>query len=327
MLKRYSKNPIISAGPNHKWFSKKAYNCAVVKRDNVYQMLFRGVNGDWISRILLATSSDGINFTIHPDPVIVPEHAWEKRGCEDPRMIYLNGKYWATYTANDGATARTAIASSADLYGWEKHSLMFPQLAHPQRENLPGDWSKAAAIFPEKINGQYYLLFGDNHIWSASSDNLINWRPSSVPVLSARRGFFDSAYVEMGPPPIRTKNGWLALYHGIDQFSERRTYCLGAALLSFDNPLKVIWRCQKPILEPTETYETVGLIDLLPGGYKVLQTMSDSDINALAEKNLLPKAVFCCGAIREDDIIRLYYGAADTRICMATIDLQTIFDS
>jgi predicted GH43/DUF377 family glycosyl hydrolase len=327
MLKRYDHNPIISADPNSKWFPEKAYNGTVVKRDGIYNMLFRGVGDDWISRIFLATSRDGVNFDIDPMPVIIPENPWEERGCEDPRMAYLDGKYWTTYTAFDGTTARAAIASSYDLHNWQKHNLMFPQLAHPQRENLPDDWSKSAAIMPEAINGHYYLLFGDNHIWPAISDNLVHWQPISIPIISARKDYFDAAYVEMGPAPILTDKGWLVFYHGIDNFSAKRIYRLGAALLNHDNPQEVLWRCTKPILEPEERYETIGYADLIPGGYQALRTMSEHDINKLAEENLLPEAVFCCGAVLEDDIIRLYYGAGDTRICTATIDLETILSS
>jgi predicted GH43/DUF377 family glycosyl hydrolase len=327
MLKRYTNNPIISGDPESKWYPKKAYNGTVVKHDGIYYMLFRGVGEDWISRILLASSEDGINFKINPDPVIFPENPWEEKGCEDPRMVYVNDKYWTTYTAFDGTTGRAAIASSYDLHNWKKHSLMFPQIIHPQRENLPGDWSKAAAIVPEAVNGKYYLLFGDNHIWPAISDNLVHWQPISIPVLSPRKDFFDAAYLEMGAPPIRTEKGWLVLYHGIDNFSDKRIYRLGAALLNINDPMEVIWRCSKPILEPEEKYETIGYADLVPGGYQTLRSMSEADIYKMAENNLLPKSVFCCGAILENGLVRLYYGAGDTRICTATIDLETILSS
>jgi predicted GH43/DUF377 family glycosyl hydrolase len=327
MLKRFKGNPIIEPGPDKKWFTKKAYNAAVISREGKYYLLFRGVADDWISRIMLAESSDGINFVIEPDPVIIPENEWEKMGCEDPRVIYLNGRYWVTYTAFDGKTARAAIASSTDMRHWEKHNLLFPNLAHPQRENLPGDWSKAAAIIPQLIDEHYLLLFGDNHIWSATSTNLINWTSSSVPIIGARPNYFDSAYVEMGPPPIRTDRGWLAFYNGINDFTEKRIYCIGAALLDLNNPLKVIWRCSKPIISPQELYEKVGFVDMVPGGYSSLKNMSVDDIDRLYDKNDLAEAVFCCGSVLEDANIRLYYGAADTRICTATVDLETIFNS
>jgi predicted GH43/DUF377 family glycosyl hydrolase len=239
-------------------------------------------------------------------------------------MVFIDGKYWTTYTAFDGETARAAIASSHDLHEWQKHNLMFPQLAHPQRENLPENWSKAAGIIPEIINGHYHALFGDNRIWSAISTNLIHWKPISNPVISARSDHFDSAYVEMGPAPIRIDRGWLVFYHGIDNFGPQRIYRLGAAVVSPEDPEEVVWRCSKPILEPQKKYETIGYTDLVPGGYQALRTMTETDIDKLADEHLLPEAVFCCGAVLEDDTVRLYYGAGDTRICTATIDLQSI---
>ncbi|MGD0284248.1 MAG: hypothetical protein ABSB12_01445 [Candidatus Saccharimonadales bacterium] len=327
MLERYAHNPIISPDPDNRLYCKKVYNCTIAKHEGEYFMFVRGVGDDWISRIFLAKSRDGLSFKINPKPVIAPEHDWERCGCEDPRITYLSGKYWLTYTAYDGTTARSAMASSRNLYDWEKHNLMFPKLEHPQRENLPTDWSKSAAIFPEKINGQYFLLFGDDHIWSATTNDILDWHFNPMPVISAREGFFDAAFVEMGPSPIKTEKGWLVLYHGIDQFSDNRTYCLGAALLSIDNPLKVIWRCSKPLLEPRESYETSGLSDLVQGGYSTLRKLSDSDIAQMSQKNTLPKSVFCCGVIAEDGLLKIYYAAADTRICMATIDLESVFQS
>jgi predicted GH43/DUF377 family glycosyl hydrolase len=327
MLERYTNNPIITADPNNKLYSKKVYNCTAIKYQAKYFMFLRGVGDDWISRIFLATSLDGLSFTINQEPVIAPEHDWEQRGCEDPRITFLNERFWLTYTAYDGTTARAAMASSNNLYDWEKHNLLFPELQYPQRENLPTDWSKAAAIFPEKINNHYFLLFGDNHIWSATSSNILDWQSNPTPVISARKGFFDAAYVEMGPAPIKTDKGWLILYHGVDQFSDKRTYRLGAALLSLDNPFDIIWRCTKPILEPSEPYEISGLSDLIPGGYATLRSLSDNDITDMSEKNILPKSVFCCGVIEANNSLRLYYAAADTRICTATVDLQTVFQS
>ena len=327
MLKRYLKNPIVAPDPGSKLYSKKVYNAAIIKHNDLYYMFFRGVGEDWISRIFLATSNNGLDFDITQQPVIFPETAWESNGCEDPRITKIENKFWLTYTAYDGTTARSAIASSDDLHTWVKHGCVFPELAYPQREDLPAEWHKSAALFPEKSKDSFLLLFGDNHIWSATSDNLINWTPSLKPLLSAREGLFDSAYVEMGPQPIKTDHGWLVLYHGIDTFTSGRTYSLGAALFDINDPLQLIWRGRTPILKPTEVYERVGLIDLVPGGYASLKNMTDADINKLADEHELPMAVFCCGAVKEENLIRIYYGAGDTRICTATIDLDSILAS
>jgi len=326
MLIRDSRNPVLVALPDLALCNKKVYNGAIYKDGDVYRMLFRAVGDDWISRLGLAESTDGISFRINPWPVLSPSSDQDSRGCEDPRMVKFDDKYYVTYTAFDGVTARAALTSSHDLYNWDERVLLFPDWHNVQRENLPGNWSKAAAIFPQKINDKYYLFFGDNHIWAASSSNLKDWQPSDNPILSAREGFFDSAYIEMGPPPILTPRGWLILYHGVNTFDSRRVYSLGAALAALDDPLKIIWRRSTPILEPTEPYEIMGMIDIVDGGYSTLKNVDMSYIENLAHENRLPKAIFCCGALLEGDTVRLYYGAADTVISTATIDLATIFE-
>jgi len=326
MLLRSSDNPILVAQPEISWSSKKVYNCAVYLEDGVYRMLFRAVGDDWISRLGLAESGDGVHFNINPNPSMTPLEPWETNGCEDPRMVKIDGKYYVTYTAFDGITARAAMTSSTDFYNWSQRRQLFPNWSQPQRENLPTNWSKAAALFPTKFNDKYYMLLGDNHIWAALSSNLIDWEVEN-PMLSSREGYFDAAYVEMGPPPILTSRGWLVLYHGIDRFDNQRTYSLGAALFDTDNPFKLIWRCSSPILEPSEPYEVIGMIDIVDGGYATLKTLQMGDLAQLAAEHRLPKAIFCCGAILENDIVRLYYSGGDTVICTATVDLATIFNS
>lgn len=326
MLIRDSHNPILVASADLAWCNKKVYNGAIYKEGNVYQMLFRAVGDDWISRLGLAESTDGISFIVNPTPVLSPATQAETKGCEDPRMVKFGDIYYVTYTAFDGVTARASLASSNDLRNWQDRTTLFHDLENIQRENLPANWSKAAAIFPKKINDKYYLFFGDNHIWAAISDNLKDWQPLDVPVLSAREGYFDSAYIEMGPPPILTPRGWLILYHGVNTFDNQRIYSLGAALTDINDPLKIIWRRSTPILEPTEPYEVMGMIDIVDGGFNTLKNVDMSYIENLASENRLPKAIFCCGALLEGDTVRLYYGAADTVISTATIDLATILE-
>ncbi len=327
MLARSTDNPILSARADLPWASKKLYNCAVHKQDGIYTMLFRAIGDDWISRLGIAHSNDGVHFTIEASPVFAPLEPWEAKGCEDPRLVKIGNTYHLTYTAFDGITARAATASSEDLRNWSERTLLFPGLHLRQRQELPPDWSKAAAIYPKKIHGKYRLLFGDDRIWTAVSEDFVAWQAEHKAVLSAREGHFDSGYVEMGPPPIWTERGWLILYHGIDRMDDRRTYCLGAALLDTTDPHRVLWRCTKPILSPEEPYEVVGLIDIIDGGFERLQQLGTDGLLQLAQHNKLPKAVFCCGAILENEQLRLYYSGGDTVICTATIDLDTVFRS
>jgi predicted GH43/DUF377 family glycosyl hydrolase len=277
MLIRNSHNPILTARADLDWCTKKVYNCAVYKDGNTYRMLLRAVGNDWISRLGLAESTDGVHFVLQNSPVLSPENEWEVKGCEDPRMVRIDGTYYIGYTAFDGALARAAIVTSADIKQWSERRLLFPNLSREQRENLPAQWSKAAALFPEKIGDSYYLFFGDNHILPAKSPDLKDWTYIEQPVLTARADHFDSAYVE--------------------------------------------------ILTPTESYETIGMIDIIDGGYETLKSIRLEDIHQMAAENRLPKAIFCCGAVLEGEIVRLYYSGGDTVICTATVDLKTIFSS
>jgi predicted GH43/DUF377 family glycosyl hydrolase len=327
MLIRSSSNPILSARTDLPWASKKLYNCAAHKQDGVYTMLFRAIGDDWISRLGIAHSNDGVRFIVEDSPVFSPLELWEKGGCEDPRMVRFGDTYHVTYTAYDGITARAMIVSSDNLKAWGTRTRLFPNLSQLQRENLPLDWSKAAAIYPEKINRTYRLLFGDDQIWAASSEDLVNWKIEPEAILGARQGHFDAGYVEMGPPPIKTDRGWLVLYHGIDRMDNQRSYCLGAALFASNDPRKLLWRCEKPILSPEEPYEIVGLIDIIEGGFERLKKLRSSELQQLAQQNELPKAVFCCGAVLENESVRLYYSGGDTVICTAVVDLESVFSS
>jgi len=326
MLSRSTQNPIIVADPGFVWRSIKVYNPTIIKDSAGYHMLFRGIGGDWISRIGLAHSTDGTHFRVEAEPVMAPLYPWEKDGCEDPRIIKIDDTYWLTYTAFDGKTARAAIASSQSLHAWERRHLLFPDWHHNIKPEFEADWSKAAAIIPKQINGKYHMLFGDSHIWPATSDNLSDWQPQTTPLISKRAGFFDEAYVEMGPPPILTDRGWLVLYHGIDSLASNRTYRLGAALLDEHDPQKLIWRCTEPLMEPEGIHEVVGFIDVIEGGFKTLKNIKLKDLHELHLQKKLPTAIFCCGAVLEaNNVVRIYYGAGDTVICTATIDLPTIF--
>lgn len=322
---RSDANPIMTPNPEVSWQARKVYNPAVIKHGELYKMFFRAVGEDWISRIGFATSNDGVNFSQTEVPVLIPKRPWEKMGCEDPRVTQIDNKYYLTYTAFDGLTARAAIATSKNLKHWNHRMLLLPNWQLNSRPDVSGDWSKGAVIYPEAFDKNYHLLFGDSQIWGAMSTDLKRWQVLDEPILSRREGFFDEGYVETGPPPLLIERGWLVFYHGIDRSDELRTYYLGAALFDRDDPLKLIWRCSQPVLEPVESYEKAGLLDIIDGGFITLSNLSVIDAQALAHQHRLPRAVFCCGAVLEGDNVRLYYGAADSVICTATIDIGSIF--
>ena len=219
-----------------------AFNpAAIVREGKVY--LFYRAQSEWhgMSVIALAVSVDGVIFVKAERPVVTPEYEWELgAGCEDPRVVEVNGTYYMTYTAYDGETARLALAVSKDLVNWEKKGLIFPWWG----------WCKSGAIVPVKINGYYWMYFGDSNIWVARSKDMIHWETDrSWVVLSPRPGYFDSKLVEPGPPPIVYSEGILLIYNGAD---ENNVYSVGRVLFSREDPTRVIARCEEPILRPSE---------------------------------------------------------------------------
>ena len=246
-----------------------------------------------------------------------------------------------SYTAYDGKTARLCLATSNNLGKWKRHGEIFPAWdAHKaqsftvswdqaQKNKIAKKhWNKAGGIFPGKINNKYWMIFGDRNLWLASSPDAINWSPRHQPFLRPRPSFFDEAHVEMGPPPIKTRSGWLVLYHGIDK---TKTYRLGFLLLDLKNAHKIIYRSKLALLEPKKPYEISGLVDILPGGFGAMEKMEKTELQAYIKaaqaNNSMPKVVFCCGAVLIKDVLRIYYGAGDSVICTATASLNKILTS
>ena len=329
MITKHPNNPILVSDPTLWWANKKIYNAAAFEENNEYNLIFRAIGDDYISRLGRARSNDGVHFQIDPEPVFSPEDEWDKMGTEDPRITLIEGIYWMAYTAFDGISARIALTSTKDFKTWSRRKIIFPgwhegRWVHPEQS----EWSKAAALFSEQIGGKYYLFFGDDSIWPAVSDDLVDWAPSKIAVLEPRPGYFDASYIEMGPPPIKTPDGWLIIYHGIDKRDDERVYRLGAALVDLNDPLKVLWRCEEPILEPTEEFEKIGHIDIIEGGMKRLRQLDPEGLKQLSEAGSLPQAIFCCGTISDQNNLKIYYSGSDTVMCLAegAIDYENSSD-
>lgn len=282
-FEKYDGNPILTP-QGDTWESKDLFNPAAWSDGETIYMLYRAEDstgiGDWngTSRIGLATSSDGIHFKRRPDPVYEPEDDFElPGGAEDPRIVKIEDTFYLTYTAYDGETARLALASSPDLLTWNRHGLIFPEWG----------WSKAGAIVPRKINGKYWMYFGDTNIWAATSDDLVNWTPIKEPVMEPRDGMFDSRLIEPGPTPLITEDGILMLYNSADDDLVYRT---GQALFDLHDPTKLLKRSNSYFLAPDTELEIVGQI---------------------------PNVVFIEGLAKLGNTWFLYYGMGDSGIGVA----------
>jgi beta-1,2-mannosidase len=314
---------------NIDWEGKDVFNpAAVVKDDKVY-LLYRAEDsvGKYAgtSRIGIAESTDGLNFTRHHEPVLFPDndamtaYEWEG-GVEDPRIVEDdNHTYFMTYTAYDGNTARLCVASSKDLYSWEKHRLAF--------DNYPDLWSKAGAIIcrrkedrliATRINGKYWMYWGESKVYAATSDDLIHWTPvlqtqhSNDPegydnhflsIFGIRSNRFDSSLVESGPPALITDAGILLIYNGRndvgygDSSLADGTYAGGQILFDPNDPTAVIARLTENFIRPDKDYEITGQIN---------------------------NVCFLEGLVHYKDQWFLYYGTADSKIAVATCNADQI---
>ncbi|MFA6551973.1 MAG: hypothetical protein WCT19_00535 [Candidatus Paceibacterota bacterium] len=345
---RSKNNPILKPNPDREWDSFKVYNPGAVfsETDGKIHLFYRGMNRgeNWRSTIGHAISDDGEAFVSLDTPALRPETAAELRGLEDPRVTLIEDTYYMAYGAYDGNDVRLSIATSKDLYDWQKRGPAFKDFKflkygghrrvrlkeksiNYDDDSLEGkERSKSGGIFPEKINGKYWMIFGEFTMWLAMSDDAIHWNVLKKPFLTGRHdSVLDCAFVEMGPPPIKTDKGWLVFYHGID---ERKTYRLGFLLLDLNDPREILFRSNEPIFWPEAPYEMRGIIDVLPGGLNKLQKMNNHELEEFLDENvrkkLMPAVTFCCGAVIRDDEIRIYYGAGDSYICSAAGSIKEI---
>lgn len=342
---RSEHNPILRPDPKNLWEAKKLYNPGAIFYDGEYHLFYRAVgNGiDWKSAIGYAVSKDGENFKRFDTPLLIGASAYENRGLEDPRITKIDDTFFMVYAAYDGITPRLCVATSSDLKEWTKYGPIFSDWMFDKaggirtkfdengktfNEPRLNEWSKSGGIFPEKINGKFWMIFGEYRMWFATSEDGIKWTGDQAPFLAPREGdFFDNIFVEMGPSPIKTRKGWLVLYHGID---DKHCYKIGFLILDLENPREIIFRSDLPIFEPTKDYEMSGIVDVLSGGLDTMQRMSNEELKKFLAKNIdkgtMPKVTFCCGTTIINDELRIFYGASDSVICTATANLNDILN-
>lgn len=245
-----------------------------------------------ISHLRLARSKDGRNFEIDPTPAVFPTEPYETFGLEDPRITRIGDEFYITYKVVSQQGICTALLRTKDFKTFKRQGIIFCP------ENLD------VVLFPEKINGKYYVLtrpvprhIGDQAVWLASSPDLVHWGGHKM-LLPPSAGGFDAGKVGASCVPIKTDAGWLEIYHAADQ-NDR--YCLAATLLDLKDPSKVIARAKEPLMQPEADYETAGFYG---------------------------NVIFSCGAVADaDGTVTIYYGAADAVTAGATTTIDKIMNT
>lgn len=301
LFKRHHINPILSVD-NWPYRIHTVFNPGVIQMDDEVLVMARCEDQTGMSHLTLARSPNGIDQwqidskpTIMAEPDKYPEEAW---GIEDPRIIHLEkeGKWAITYTAYSTSGAAVSLIETKDFKKFKKMGVILPP------EN------KDAAFFPEQINGKWVMInrpvakmVSKINMWITTSPDLIHWGDHRMLMEARSGGYWDSGKIGLSTPPLKTKEGWLILYHGVRASNAGDMYKLGFALLDLKDPRKILRRAKNWVFAPEEPFEVVG------------------DIG---------NVVFPCGWFlnKKDNRIYLYYGAADTSIGLASANFDKVMD-
>jgi len=314
-VKKFAHNPIIS--PSHySWESKATFNPAAFEHDGKTHILYRAIGEDDSSVLGYAYTQDGLNIDGRPTYHIYKRYfgynenmpkidylsggGWSG-GCEDPRLVLIDSIVYMIFTAFDGwGSVRIALTSikledfKNKKWNWKNAVMISP----------PNEINKNWVLFPEKINGKFALMHSfypkiliDYFDSLDELDGKKFIRSDNSRPIDYTRGW-DSWFRGVGPSPIKTKDGWLILYHAMDYRNPDR-YRMGAMLLDLNDPTKILYRSKNPILEPEEDYEN--------NGHKW-------------------GVIYSCGAVVKNGELFVYYGGADKFVCVAQIKLQDLLD-
>ena len=324
-LKKWDGNPILKARPGSYWEGGGVLNPGALYDNGKVSLLYRAGGSDGRIYIGLAESRDGFHFErVSDKPVLAPSDDGFDAGClEDPRVVKMGDTYYMTYAARahlpmehwagrkrknlpSQAPAwtenwtRSGLAKSKDLRNWER-------LGPCTSDDID---NRDVILFPEKIKGKYVMMhrpidrFGNRFpeyknasIRLIYSDDMKTWYGDRLLALTeAKWENGPIGWIGGGTPPIRTKEGWLTIYHAVaDLDGKGLAYRAGVMLLDLEDPGKIISRPPDCILEPGASFEMQGAVD---------------------------RVVFPCGAVVLGEELFVYYGAADSVCCVATVNMK-----
>lgn len=306
-FKRLAHNPVMLPIEEHGWEAKAVFNPAAIDLKGKVHILYRALSNDNTSTIGYASSTNGANITERlSNPIYTPTEDFEIKkiengnsGCEDPRITKLGSRLYMCYTAFDGiGPPRVAVTSIAEKdflsqhWKWNKPVLITPR----------GIDDKDTCILSEKIDGKYLILHRIGSDICADLIKSLDFKTETVSkcirIFGPRSGMWDSAKVGITAPPIKTKHGWILLYHASSE--RHHTYRIGAVLLDAKDPTVVLSRSADPIFGPEEKWEKEGIVN---------------------------NVVFPCGMIVRDGLVYIYYGGADKVTGIATMELEILLNS
>lgn len=308
-FERVSKKPLLAPrkGAEFAWEAKAVFNPAAILIGNTTHILYRAMSNDNTSVIGHAEMKNGRDISFRSDkPIYVPRENFEDKkvpggnsGCEDPRLVTFAGKIYMYYTAYNGVNAPAIAMTSITVADFAQRNWKWTK---PVIVTADGVDDKDGFIHPERVFGKCLLYHRVHHMICGDFGSNPAFPEKNtfknIPIMAPRPGMWDSKKVGMSVPPIKIEykktKGWLVLYHGI---SDDNTYRVGAALLDYKDPMKVVARTTDYVFEPQEKYEKSGQVG---------------------------NVVFPCGAVVKKDTLYMYYGGADSVINAAKISLKKL---
>lgn len=310
-------------------------NPAVIEVNGVIHLFYRAVKKGNFSSIGYAVLSSPVKVESRINvPILFSQFEYESQGLEDPRISEIDGVFYLTYTAYDGVAALGALATSQDLKSFKKWGIIAPKMTfesfrklaeaqgkinekylrynNPYTQSRPAIenaivWDKNVVFFPRKINNKFYFLHRirpDIQLVTVADLNELTvefWQHYFLhlndSILMTSKYPHEASYIGGGCPPIETKNGWLVIYHGVRDTISGYVYSACAALLDLENPSIEIGRLKEPLFSPDKAYEKMGYVN---------------------------NVCFPTGAIVQNDTLYVYYGAADSRIAVASLSLSEL---
>lgn len=315
--------------------NKSVFNPGIYQEGNKVHVIYRAVNKEFMSCFGYALL-DGPTKVVKrwKKPLYSPKCSYEKKGIEDPRITKIGDTFYVIYVAHDGLHALSAYMYGKNLFKLKRGGIISTTLMYRDAAKLYANsklkddyyffasfyekyahknvkvWEKDACLFPEKIGKRFALLhrilpdiqlalfnnfneLKSNKYWTNHIKKL-----SKHVVLEGRYGW-EARHVGGGAPPIKTKKGWLMIYHGVEPRNRGRIYYAGAALLDLKDPTKIIGRLPKPLFVPEERTERNGLVH---------------------------NVVFPTGTAIFKNRLYIYYGSADSYISAASVNLEKLID-
>lgn len=298
LIRRYDKNPLITA-ESLPWPGQCCFNSGAALLGDETVMVLNCWDAEWVPHFLVARSTDGRTFTVGDKSIAAPPdeypYAGRKEGIFDTRITLLEGQYHITYNVSSHLGGRIRLIRTRDFERFEDLGFI-TSIDH-----------RNCVIFPEKIGGSYVRLERPNgegstggDIYISYSPDLIHWGRTGL-LLEKGTRYWESFKLGPGAPPVKTDAGWLVIYHACRQHMNGIMYNAGCMLLDLKDPSKVIGKMRACLMWPIESYEFRGNV---------------------------PQVVFPTAAIRRDgsDQLMIYYGAADSSICLATASVSALVD-